>query len=297
MWQISILENSKDAVVNTVQPTVKTGRKWKVVEAVDQAKECLKFEEVIGLIQNGCKGLGSATATRWSKEERKEKRFKVISKIRLNEDSWRVQKAVQQLQQGQWTNWDNALQKSFTWNDIWSDQLSNQISCPPMHIWYAGERKKAPLISYAKVDRLQSLSWALAKSPSHRGDTHRGMLESLGTPQSWAWLKERLPSQNQCIDIHNRGKRSVDPEWDSHPNIIEETKAWYRDPFSFHTTTGHCGANRSIRKLKARGPHLLKREILEPDQRARRCRLQSCGDARWGWRQRIHRVISLWPSE
>ncbi|KAK3756389.1 hypothetical protein RRG08_038878 [Elysia crispata] len=43
----------------------------------------------------------------------------VINEIRLNEDSRRVQKAVQQPQQGQWTNWDNALQKSLTWNEIW----------------------------------------------------------------------------------------------------------------------------------------------------------------------------------
>ncbi|KAK3764362.1 hypothetical protein RRG08_039958 [Elysia crispata] len=42
-----------------------------------------------------------------------------INEIRLNEDSRRVQKAVKQPQQGQWTNWDNTLQKSLTWNVIW----------------------------------------------------------------------------------------------------------------------------------------------------------------------------------
>ena len=43
----------------------------------------------------------------------------VIHEIRLNEDSRRVQKAIQQPQQGHWTSWDNALQKSLTWNSIW----------------------------------------------------------------------------------------------------------------------------------------------------------------------------------
>ncbi|KAK3766094.1 hypothetical protein RRG08_002326 [Elysia crispata] len=43
----------------------------------------------------------------------------IINEIRLIEDSRRVQKAVQQSQQGQWTNWDNALQKFLTWNEIW----------------------------------------------------------------------------------------------------------------------------------------------------------------------------------
>ena len=74
-------------------------------------------------------------------------------------------------------------------------------------------------------------------------------------------------------------------------------KAWYSDPFSFHTTTDHGGANSSIQKQNGRDPHLQKREIPKPDQRARKWRLQSCGDVRWGWCQRIRRVISLQPSD
>ncbi|KAK3795406.1 hypothetical protein RRG08_000717 [Elysia crispata] len=95
----------------------------------------------------------------WSKAEGKEERDKVINEIRLNEDSRRVQKAVQQPQQGQQTNWDNALLKSLTWNGsaTWrhfgsafsSDQCT--ISCPPMQIWYGRERKRIPLVRYAKA--------------------------------------------------------------------------------------------------------------------------------------------------
>ena len=46
-----MLEDFKDPVVKTVQPTTKTGRTWKVVEAVGEAKECLKIKEVIGQTQ------------------------------------------------------------------------------------------------------------------------------------------------------------------------------------------------------------------------------------------------------
>ncbi|GFN94045.1 reverse transcriptase [Plakobranchus ocellatus] len=53
------------------------------------------------------------------KAEGKEKRDMIIDEIRNKEDSTRVQKAVQQPQQGQWTNWDIAIQRSLTWNDIW----------------------------------------------------------------------------------------------------------------------------------------------------------------------------------
>ena len=45
-----MLETSKDEVVREVQPTLKTGRKWKVLEAVDDAKENLRLKEVTGHI-------------------------------------------------------------------------------------------------------------------------------------------------------------------------------------------------------------------------------------------------------
>ena len=56
-----MLEDSEDPIVKTVQPTIKTGRKWKV----DEAKECLKIKEVIGQTQTDRKGLGSSTAKWW----------------------------------------------------------------------------------------------------------------------------------------------------------------------------------------------------------------------------------------
>ncbi|GFO32057.1 reverse transcriptase [Plakobranchus ocellatus] len=45
---LTMLEESDDPVVKTVQSSLKTGRKWKVTEAVDEAKECLKMKKVIG---------------------------------------------------------------------------------------------------------------------------------------------------------------------------------------------------------------------------------------------------------
>ena len=96
-----MLEDSEDRVVKTAQPTIKTGGKWKVVEAVAEAKECLKIKEVIAQTQIDRKGLGSSTAKCWSKAEGKEERDKVINERRPNEDSRGVQKAVHQPQQVQ----------------------------------------------------------------------------------------------------------------------------------------------------------------------------------------------------
>ncbi|GFN81670.1 motile sperm domain-containing protein 2-like [Plakobranchus ocellatus] len=77
------------------------------------------MKEVIGQTQTDRRGLGSTTAKWWSKTKGKEKRNMIIDEIRSKENSTRVQKAVQQPQQGQWTNWDTAIQRSLTWNVIW----------------------------------------------------------------------------------------------------------------------------------------------------------------------------------
>ncbi|GFR99736.1 reverse transcriptase [Elysia marginata] len=94
-----MLEESDDPVVKTVQPSIKTGRKWKVAEAIDEAKEYVRLKEVIGQTQTDRKGLGSSSVKWWSKTEGKEKRDMVIDEVRQREDVKRIQKAVQQSQQ------------------------------------------------------------------------------------------------------------------------------------------------------------------------------------------------------
>ena len=83
------------------------------------AKESLKIREIIGHTQTNRQGLGSTKTEWWSKAKGKAKRDMMIQEMRKEEDQKRLQKAVQQSQQGQWTAWESALQKSLTWNDIW----------------------------------------------------------------------------------------------------------------------------------------------------------------------------------
>ena len=49
----------------------------------------------------------------------KDRRDMVIQEVRNEDDNKRLIKGVQQSQQGQWTSWEEALQRSITWNDIW----------------------------------------------------------------------------------------------------------------------------------------------------------------------------------
>ena len=116
----TMLEGSADEVVKTVQPTLKTGRKWKVQEGVDQAEAELKMKEIMGHTQETRQGLGMNKMSWWSEANGKQKRDLVIQAIRQDEDKKRVVKAVQQSQQGHWTAWEQALQRSLTWNDIWN---------------------------------------------------------------------------------------------------------------------------------------------------------------------------------
>ncbi|GFR96240.1 reverse transcriptase [Elysia marginata] len=71
---VTMLEDSDDPVGKTVQPSIQIGRKWKVAEAIDEAKECLKMKEVIGQTQTDRKGLGSSSVKWWPKTEGKEKK-------------------------------------------------------------------------------------------------------------------------------------------------------------------------------------------------------------------------------
>ena len=156
---LSMLEDSEDKFVKTVQPTIKAGRKWKVVEAVDEAKECLKIKTVIGQTQTDRKGLGSSTAKWWSKAEGKEKRDMVINEIRLNEDSKRFRKQSSNLNRN---NGAIGIMPSINpSHGATSDQLSYQISeRSPALKRKSGTMGKetGPLVRYAKAGRPQSRS-------------------------------------------------------------------------------------------------------------------------------------------
>ena len=116
---LCMLQESEDHIVRNFHPEPKTGRKWKVQKAVTEAKDNLKFKEIIGHTQTNKQGLGATKMEWWSKATGKSKRDMVLQELRRDEEAKRIQKAVQQSQQGQWTTWENAIQRSLSWNDLW----------------------------------------------------------------------------------------------------------------------------------------------------------------------------------
>uniref|UniRef100_A0A0L8FYU4 Uncharacterized protein n=1 Tax=Octopus bimaculoides TaxID=37653 RepID=A0A0L8FYU4_OCTBM len=87
---LSMLEDSTDLIVRAVQSKLKTGKKWKVKEAVEVAKESLRMKEIIGHTQTNRQGLGSSKMEWWSKTKGKAKRNLVIQEIRGEEDKGKL---------------------------------------------------------------------------------------------------------------------------------------------------------------------------------------------------------------
>ena len=45
---LMILDDSKDEVIKSLKPTLKTGKKWKIRDTIRSAKDNLAFKEIIG---------------------------------------------------------------------------------------------------------------------------------------------------------------------------------------------------------------------------------------------------------
>jgi hypothetical protein len=117
----TMLNYSGDPAVKAINAEVKTGRKWKAKEETMRAEDTVKFREVLGATQTNRQGLGYGSQKRiwWSKATDQEKRQLIVEEVKGTAEGIRYQAAVQQGQQGQWTTWQDALQRSLSWNDIW----------------------------------------------------------------------------------------------------------------------------------------------------------------------------------
>ena len=62
-----MLDDSKDEVIKSLKPTVKTGKKSKVMDTIRSAKDNLAFKEIIGHTQTRRQDFRTNEKQRWSK--------------------------------------------------------------------------------------------------------------------------------------------------------------------------------------------------------------------------------------
>ncbi|GFO07700.1 reverse transcriptase [Plakobranchus ocellatus] len=239
-------------VVSVTNSTENSSSQTKNPAERASSKELQK--EVIAHTQTDRRGLGSTTAKWWSKPEGKEKRDIIIDEIRNKEDSTRVQKAVQQPQHGQWTNWDTAIQRSFAWNDIWhmvplriSFLIRSVYDLLPSNAnlvrWGKNDDPTCPLYRactelvqsnaltraiHVRNNRiLQELASVIstAKGDIHPSSTSSTVFTKDGRVKKWH-------GGSITIDTHRKGLLdgcddwvvSADlPEWERHPDVIRKT--------------------------------------------------------------------------
>ncbi len=110
---------SRDAKVSGAGIVVRTGRKWKAAEAVQQAETRLKHKAILGTVAQGRAGLGSLRATRYDSASGKERQRLVQEEVWASVEEERTSRAVAMWQQGALMKWEQAMERSVTWKDIW----------------------------------------------------------------------------------------------------------------------------------------------------------------------------------
>lgn len=112
------LRDSKDEKVSNAGIEVRTGRKWSVTKAVEQAESSLQHQVIVGATNKGREGLGHGQQPRWDKADSQERRSMIQQEIRRTEESSRSARSVQMGQQGSWNRW-NLPERRLTWQELW----------------------------------------------------------------------------------------------------------------------------------------------------------------------------------
>nr|XP_061785060.1 uncharacterized protein LOC133576095 [Nerophis lumbriciformis] len=154
--EVFLYRDSSDTRVSSAGIKVRTGRKWKAQEAVDQAEARLRHGVLVGAVAVGRAGLGSHTRPRYDKAQGRERRLMVQGEIRAEVEEERRSKTVAMRQQGAWTNWDHASTRKITWTELWKSEparlkfliqsVYDVLPSPSnLHCWGLVETPECPL--------------------------------------------------------------------------------------------------------------------------------------------------------
>lgn len=118
---VLLYRDSSDPKVATAGIEVRTGRKWKAEEAVQQAEASGggNHKRLVGVVTRGRAGLGSFSTPHIDTIKGKNKRCLVQEKVRAVVEEETTCRTVGMRQQGAWTQWEIAIERKVTWAELW----------------------------------------------------------------------------------------------------------------------------------------------------------------------------------
>ena len=117
--QFMMIQECTDNKVKNAGIILKTGRKWKVEQAVQQATERLEHQDIIGTTTTGRQGLGCVTRSSWKRADKAERRHLIQGEVRQEEERTRQTLAVSMRKQGAWLHWEGVRYEKLSWGKIW----------------------------------------------------------------------------------------------------------------------------------------------------------------------------------
>ena len=112
-----LLRDSKDPVVSSVSPNIKSGH-WKVRWGSQIIEAELNFHKITGLLYLNRSGFGNVKPTSVS-EEGSQAHLKSVTKTHQEiEEERNLERALQLQLQCHWVQWEGYIQNNFTWKTI-----------------------------------------------------------------------------------------------------------------------------------------------------------------------------------
>ena len=108
------LNNSADSRIREVKPLLRSRRKFRAQNEIDESVAELTFEEVRGPTQTDRHAVGWNHLPKWSQASSSTRAAMINQERRRKVEQDRVARAVQQSQQGKWTAWEDVMQRSLT---------------------------------------------------------------------------------------------------------------------------------------------------------------------------------------
>ena len=76
-----MLQSPKDDCIKNAHISFYAGIKWRVTEAIEEARSTLRFQEISGIANKGREGLGMNPRQYFSKSSRREKSQLIVQKV------------------------------------------------------------------------------------------------------------------------------------------------------------------------------------------------------------------------